>query len=192
LLCGWDSPLGDTDPGASVVVGTLEVNASMLKALRPCPWPSASARPAAGNLAVALSWIAGIVWLWLGICVSSNVTLSSPPVSPMSTISRPGTLALAPRYRTLEVGQREIARAVAAVLGAEQREQRGVLRDGQNLPLAKCPADWREVECKQSNFGDKWVHRDAPYRSRPPRPATGVSVGRCSARPATGICRTGK
>src|SRR5208282_4747969 len=92
LLCGSPPPLGDTDPGASVVVGALEVNAPMLKAARPCPWPMAGARPAAGNPAVALSAIAAIVWLWLGICVSSNVTVSSPPVSPTTRGVRPDPL----------------------------------------------------------------------------------------------------
>ena len=68
-----------------------------------------------------------------------------------------GTLAGLHRRPALEVGQGEVALAVAAVGGAQQREQRGVLRDRQQLAVAPGPAPRREVERENSDFSDKWI-----------------------------------
>src|SRR5947209_11631911 len=62
------------------------------------------------------------------------------------------------RRVALHVGQREIGLAVAAIGGAEQREQRGVLRQRQDLPVAERPALGREVEREDTDFGDEWIH----------------------------------
>ena len=55
-------------------------------------------------------------------------------------------------HRTLQVGQREVAFAVSTVCGAEQREERGVLTDGQELTIAESPALRRKTEWKDANF----------------------------------------
>ena len=56
--------------------------------------------------------------------------------------------AVAPmnRYAALEVGQAEVHPPVAAVGGAEQREQRLILVDRQQLAVAKRPSLRGEVE----------------------------------------------
>jgi hypothetical protein len=59
--------------------------------------------------------------------------------------------------RALQVGKREVRLAVAAVGGAEQREQRGVLRERQELAVAERPALRREVEREDADLGDEWI-----------------------------------
>src|SRR5205823_11735665 len=61
------------------------------------------------------------------------------------------------RDRALQIRQREGALAVAAVCRAEQREESGVLRDRQDLPVAPGPASRREVEGEDADLCDKWV-----------------------------------
>ena len=58
------------------------------------------------------------------------------------------------RGATLKVGQREVRLAVAAVGGSQQREQGGVLRQGQQLPVAPGPTTRREVERKYADLGN--------------------------------------
>src|SRR5580704_10944942 len=54
-----------------------------------------------------------------------------------------------------QVGKLKSARAVAAVIGADQREQSRVLGDRKRLPLAKRPTDRRKVTSPRTNFGKK-------------------------------------
>src|SRR3954453_13071602 len=68
-----------------------------------------------------------------------------------------GPVSLMHRRATLQVRQRKIALAVAAIEGAEQREQRRVLRDRQQLSIAPLPAFGREVERKNADFGDEGI-----------------------------------
>src|SRR5690606_26070351 len=53
-----------------------------------------------------------------------------------------------------QVGQREGGRAVAAVDGAEQRIQRGVLLDRDDRAVAVGPVPGREVESEQLDLAD--------------------------------------
>jgi hypothetical protein len=63
----------------------------------------------------------------------------------------------------LEVGQREVRLAVAAVRGAEEGEQGGVLRQRQELPVAPGPALGGEVEGEDADFRDERIgHGSAP------------------------------
>jgi hypothetical protein len=68
-----------------------------------------------------------------------------------------GTLTRMHRRITLHVRQSESALAVAAVSGAEQREERGVLGDGQYLPITPSPASGCEIKGKDANFSYKWI-----------------------------------
>ncbi len=61
-------------------------------------------------------------------------------------------LPLLDRNTTLQVGQREVAPAIAAVDRPEEREQSGVLTKGQQLAIAEGPALGREVAREDSNF----------------------------------------
>jgi hypothetical protein len=47
--------------------------------------------------------------------------------------------------------------AVAAVGGAQEREERGVLRNGHELTVAKRPSSGREIEGENADFAEKWV-----------------------------------
>ena len=69
----------------------------------------------------------------------------------------PWSLAGVHRRISLQVRESKVRFAVAAVSGAEQRKQRGVLGDGQDLPIAKGPAFRREIERKYSDFSYKWI-----------------------------------
>jgi hypothetical protein len=64
---------------------------------------------------------------------------------------------------TLQIGQRKIAFAVAAVSRAEQGKKRGVLRDRQQLTVAPSPAFRREIKGKDADFRHKRVcHNSSP------------------------------
>src|SRR3546814_7978785 len=60
----------------------------------------------------------------------------------------PGTLAGAAGAAPAKVGQSEGRFAVAAVLGAQQRKQRGVLRDRHQRAVAVRPASRCEIEAR--------------------------------------------
>src|SRR5260370_30873383 len=62
------------------------------------------------------------------------------------------------RRTSLHVRQREVALAVAAIGGAEQRKQRRVLRDRHKLPVAERPAFGREVERENADLRHKRIH----------------------------------
>src|SRR5258707_12813300 len=67
------------------------------------------------------------------------------------------------RHSALQVGKLERVYSVAAIHGAEQGEQRGVLRDAQGLAVAEGPALGREAETECAQFTEKLVaHRVFP------------------------------
>ena len=66
-------------------------------------------------------------------------------------------LALTDRHATTQVRQRKGGGAIATVGGPQQREERGVLRDGQELAVAKRPSFGREIEGENADFSNKWV-----------------------------------
>ena len=67
------------------------------------------------------------------------------------------------RRAAAQVGQREVDPAVAAEGRAEQREQRLVLVDRQQLPVAQRPALGREDEGHDPDFGQEWFgHVSSP------------------------------
>src|SRR5580658_58641 len=63
-------------------------------------------------------------------------------------------------HQTLQVRQPEVARSIAAEIGPEDRKQRGILADGQNLTVAWLPAHGGEEKAKASYFTKKGVHRE--------------------------------
>jgi hypothetical protein len=60
------------------------------------------------------------------------------------------------RRPSAQIRQSKIHPPVAAVSGAEKREERLVLVDGQELSVAKRPTFWREHEAHDSDFGKEW------------------------------------
>src|SRR3954463_2596078 len=75
--------------------------------------------------------------------------------------AQPWPLTWVHRSASLQVGQGEVALAVSAIRGAEQREERGVLRERQELAIAPRPALGCEVEGEDADFSNKRVcHRD--------------------------------
>src|SRR5712692_2301637 len=58
---------------------------------------------------------------------------------------------------TLEVRQGEGCPSVAAIGGAQDREQCLVLIDGQKLPVAKSPTFGRKIPTDNFYFGQKWL-----------------------------------
>jgi hypothetical protein len=75
-----------------------------------------------------------------------------------SVRAQPRPLPGANRGVALQVRQRECADAVAAVAGAENREQRNVLRERQHLALAEGPTLGREGETEHAHLTDEWIH----------------------------------
>src|SRR5688572_272197 len=71
------------------------------------------------------------------------------------TLSEPRSQALLDWDAAAQVGQREVGRSVAAVRGAQQREERGVLVDEQQLAVAVRPSNWGEVEGDHPDLGDE-------------------------------------
>src|SRR5262245_48461671 len=73
-----------------------------------------------------------------------------------------GTLALVYRDAAAQVGQGERRLAVTPVGGAEQREQRRVLGDRQDLPVAGRPPPRGKAKAKQLDLTQKWFHDEFP------------------------------
>src|ERR1700712_547737 len=65
--------------------------------------------------------------------------------------------------RAAEIRQRKGRFPVTAVKGAEQREQRGVLRNRQQLAVAGRPTRGCKVAGENPDFGDEWVRHDNLY-----------------------------
>src|SRR5215208_1102726 len=61
------------------------------------------------------------------------------------------------RSTSLEVGQSEVALAIPTIGGPEQREERGVLRERQELAVAPGPALGCEVEWKNPDLSDERI-----------------------------------
>src|ERR1700691_6762304 len=68
-----------------------------------------------------------------------------------------GTLTRMHWSTSLEVGKRESASPVPAVVGPQQREKRSVLGDGQKLSVAIGPACRGEGEAKYPDFSYKLI-----------------------------------
>src|SRR5206468_13016137 len=68
------------------------------------------------------------------------------------------------RNAALKIRQGERALPITAVGHAENAEQRRVLRDGQQLAVALCPALWREVERELSNLTNEGIRHDPRLR----------------------------
>src|SRR5262245_15156837 len=76
---------------------------------------------------------------------------------------QPRPLALMDRGVALHVGEGKIGLPIASVGGAQQRKQCRVLRNRQQLPVAKGPAPRGEVEREDTYFGNEWIgHSRAP------------------------------
>ena len=60
-------------------------------------------------------------------------------------------------HAILQIRQCKGALAISPVKRPEQREKCCVLRERQELPIAKSPSRWSKVERENANFGDKWV-----------------------------------
>src|SRR5690348_17328463 len=71
-----------------------------------------------------------------------------------------GALSWMHRRIALHIGQREIGFPVTAIGRAQEREQRGILTERQDLPVAKCPALGSEVKREDANFSNKWIHEE--------------------------------
>ena len=84
--------------------------------------------------------------------------------APLAHIARgqAGTIPLTHGNAPLQVRQGEIRCPVAAKLGAKQREQGGVLRDRQDLPVAKGPPIGGKVSAKYPDLTQKLVGHGAP------------------------------
>lgn len=66
-------------------------------------------------------------------------------------------------HTTLEVGESERGPAITTVSGAQERKERLILIDRQELPIAERPALGRKAkgeECKLSNEG---IHKEVRY-----------------------------
>jgi hypothetical protein len=55
-----------------------------------------------------------------------------------------------------QIGQTKGGPSIATVDGAEQRKERVVLRDRQQLPIAKGPTPWGKVAREHPDFTYKW------------------------------------
>ena len=78
----------------------------------------------------------------------------------LAQVERPQTrgIAHAHRHAAAQVGQREGRLAIAAIGRAQDRIQRLIARDIQQLALAVCPSARREIAGKQDDRSDKWFH----------------------------------
>jgi hypothetical protein len=61
------------------------------------------------------------------------------------------------RNAAAQVGKREVGLPVASVAGAQEREQRLVLVDGQELPIAQRPAFGWKVERDDLDLAQEWL-----------------------------------
>ena len=85
----------------------------------------------------------------------------------------------------LEIRQPRRGASVAAVGRSENREQRRVLRDGQQLAVAKRPAPRREIAAEHDDLTDERFHECSPAsvirqpgvaaEETPPRPPPAIS-----------------
>ncbi len=77
--------------------------------------------------------------------------------------SRPGHAARVPVPvpdawgAALQIRQRKVGFAIAAVGGTQQRKEGRILRERQQLAVTPRPAFGRKVEWENANFGYKWI-----------------------------------
>src|ERR1700723_4681001 len=64
--------------------------------------------------------------------------------------------AIAERHLALQIGEGERIDSIAAIIGAEQREQRRVLGDGHDLAIAQRPTLRRKAKAERADFAKKW------------------------------------
>src|SRR5690349_7227415 len=70
---------------------------------------------------------------------------------------KPGPLS-GMHWRTpLQVRQRKVRFTIPTISGAEQRKQRRILAERQQLSVTPSPAFRCKVEGKDSDFSDKWI-----------------------------------
>src|SRR5262249_45201259 len=105
------------------------------------------------------------------------------PLLSLEIARTPGSGAKVRRHPALQVGQREGGRAVAAIHGAEQGEQRGVLRNRENLAVALGPPPWREAEPERLDLPEKWFHLLPPVPCPPCEPPSKSSCATRRAQP---------
>ena len=55
-----------------------------------------------------------------------------------------------------EIGQAESRSSIAAVEGSDQREERRILADGQELSVTEGPSAWREVASEHDDLCNEW------------------------------------
>jgi hypothetical protein len=67
-------------------------------------------------------------------------------------------MALMYRGATPEIREPECGPAISTVSCPEERKQRRILRDRQQLSIAKSPSTRREVEAKHLNLSNKRFH----------------------------------
>src|SRR5271163_3176130 len=73
-------------------------------------------------------------------------------------VGEPRTLAEPDRRPATQIGQRERSLAVTAVIRADQRKQRGVLRDRHYLPLTQRPALRGKITAENADLCDERIH----------------------------------
>ena len=121
------------------------------------PTPTEEANTAfGGSSSFASSPVAKTVCVWSGISETSSVMDSTP--THLAEVAQRESLPLAGLHGSvsLQVGQREGGLAVTAVGRAEQREERGVLRDRHQLPVAEGPAGRRKLNGKMRISATNW------------------------------------
>src|SRR2546425_4583984 len=77
-----------------------------------------------------------------------------------SSFAKDVTSAHVNRHATLQIRQPKVDAPVPAKGRAQQTEERLVLVDGQELPIAHRPALRRVTETKDSDFREKWFCHD--------------------------------
>src|SRR5258705_205166 len=90
----------------------------------------------------------------------------TPAGSPKKSLSRAGRLPRARGKGALKIGKGEVLFSSAAVKRSEQREQRRVLGDRQQLAVAQSPASGREVAGENPDLGDERARHGWPLGLR--------------------------
>ena len=90
--------------------------------------------------------------------------------------------------RPRKSGSAKVVYAVAAVLGAEEREQRSVLIDRKELSVAERPALRREVEADQNDHSqERFCHDSSPPTGRDGGRPSAANFGSAQVPAETGL-----
>ena len=111
--------------------------------------------PSVGVIAAPGSVEASSAWVWAGICWTVSVSSSVPPDLADRARAQARSLAVVDGEAAAQVRQRERGLAVAAVDGADQREQGVVLGDRYQLSVAEGPAVGREIAGEHPDLADE-------------------------------------